>query len=100
MKTRVLLYVLLSMFFIVQGQEQLQLKKNNSKKNEVFSFKKGKLLYKDNFDENLKNWVPEMPKSPASVVVIKDKKLVIDVNGGATVWLNKKLSGNIIITYK
>jgi hypothetical protein len=100
MKTRVLLFVLLSMFFIVQGQEQLQLKKNNSKKNEVLSFKKGKLLYKDNFDGNLENWVPEIPKSPASVVVIKNKKLVIDVNGGATVWLNKKLSGNIMITYK
>src|SRR4028119_1684879 len=100
MKTRVLLFVLLSMFFIVRGQEQLQLKKNNNKKNEVLSFKKGKLLYKDNFDGNLENWISEIPKSPASVVVIKNKKLVIDVNGGATVWLNRKLSGNIMITYK
>ena len=67
-------------------------------KNEL-SYKKGKLLYKDDFDNGLKNWVVEIPSSPRSTVTAKDKKMLIDVDGGATIWLNKKLSGNIIITY-
>lgn len=64
------------------------------------SYKKGKLLYKDNFNSNLKNWIAEIPSSPDSKVSIEDNKLVIDVNGGATLWFNKKLSGNIMIEYK
>ena len=41
----------------------------------------------------------ETPASPNSSIGIEDNKLVIDVDGGATVWLNKKLSGNYMIEY-
>ena len=66
---------------------------------EELSYKKGKLLYKDDFDNGLKNWVVEIPSNLRSTVTVKDKKMLIDVDGGATIWLNKKLSGNVIITY-
>ena len=55
-------------------------------------YKTGKLLYKDDFDNGLKNWVLEVPPVPGSAVTTKNNKLLIDVNGGATIWLNKKLS--------
>jgi Domain of unknown function (DUF6250) len=61
---------------------------------------KGTLIYKDDFDTDLKNWIAEFPPSPTSSVTIKNGKLVLDVQGGATVWLNKKLSGNLLIAYK
>ncbi|MBD0276822.1 MAG: DUF6250 domain-containing protein [Bacteroidota bacterium] len=63
-------------------------------------YKKGRLLYKDDFDSGLKNWITEIPASQHSSVTAKKGKLVIDVDGGATVWFNKKLSGNILIEYK
>jgi hypothetical protein len=63
-------------------------------------YQKGSLVYKDDFDTDLKNWIAEFPPSPNSSVAIKNGKLVIDVLGGATVWLNKKLSGNLLIEYK
>src|SRR3954470_16900529 len=62
--------------------------------------KAGKLLYQDQFNGDLKNWVLEYVASPASSVAIKERKLLIDVNGAATVWLNRMLAGSIMITYK
>jgi hypothetical protein len=64
------------------------------------TYTKGKLLYKDDFDKDLKNWIIETPPSPNSKVTIENNQLVMDVNAGATVWLKKKLSGNIMIEYK
>ena len=63
-------------------------------------YQKGNLIYKDDFETDLKAWIAEFPPSQNSSVSIKDGKLVIDVLGGATVWLNKKLSGNLSIEYK
>jgi hypothetical protein len=63
-------------------------------------YQKGNLIYKEDFDTDLKNWIAEFSPSPTSSVAIKNGKLVIDVQGGATVWLNKKLSGNLLIEYK
>jgi hypothetical protein len=65
-----------------------------------FPYKKGKLLYKDNFNKDLKNWVAEAPQNQDSRVEIEDNKLVIDVNEGTTVWFKEKLSGNLLIEYK
>lgn len=67
--------------------------------NSLNQFEKGELLYKDDFDDDLKNWVVETPPSPNSKIETKDGKLVIDVDNGVTVWLNKKLSGNLLIEY-
>lgn len=66
----------------------------------VLPYKKGKLLYKDDFDATLKNWVPEFPATPNSSITGSKGRLLIDVQGGATVWFAKKLSGNILIEYK
>jgi hypothetical protein len=63
-------------------------------------YQKGKLLFKDNFNSGLANWIVESPATPASKIAVEHGKLLIDVAGGATVWLNKKLSGNILIVYK
>jgi hypothetical protein len=58
------------------------------------------LIYEDNFSENSGSWILEYPDSPNSEILFKDNKLVIDVNGGTTVWYNQKLSGNFLIEYK
>ncbi len=63
-------------------------------------YQKGALIYRSDFDTDLKDWVVEFPPSPTSSVTLKNGKLVIDVRGGATVWFNKKLSGNLLIEYK
>ena len=65
----------------------------------VEQYTKDQLLYQDNFDQGVKNWVVETPDSPCSNVETKNGKLIIDVDHGATVWFNKKLSGNILIEY-
>ncbi|MFH0988768.1 MAG: DUF6250 domain-containing protein [bacterium] len=65
----------------------------------VEQYIKEQLIYQDNFDRGIKNWVVETSHSPNSKVESKDGKLIIDVEHGATVWFNKKLSGNILIEY-
>ncbi|AFN73323.1 hypothetical protein MROS_0079 [Melioribacter roseus P3M-2] len=63
-------------------------------------YKIGELLYRDDFENGLDNWIVETKKSPFSKVEIQDGKLIIDVEHGATVWFNKKLEGNLLIEYK
>ena len=63
-------------------------------------YQKGQLLYEDTFYQDMKNWNIETPGSPNSKVGIENGKLVIDVDSGATVWFNKRLSGNIMIEYQ
>ena len=65
----------------------------------VDQYSKGELLYQDDFENGMDNWVAETPESPYSKIMTVEGKLVIDVDNGATVWLNKKLSGNILIEY-
>ena len=67
--------------------------------NSINRYQKGELLYQDNFDHGIKNWVVETPDSPYSKVETENGKLIIDVDHGATVWFSKKLSGNIMIEY-
>ena len=65
----------------------------------IKQYEKEKLLYQDDFDNGIINWVVETPGSPYSKVETKNRKLIIDVDHGATVWFKKKLSGNILIEY-
>lgn len=67
--------------------------------NSVEQYIKDQLLYEDNFDNDMKNWVVETPKSFYSKVGIKNGKLLIDVNQGATIWFKKKLYGNYLISF-
>jgi len=67
--------------------------------NSIKQYKKDKLIYLDNFEQGMQNWVVETRASPNSKVGIENGKLVIDVEHGATAWFNNKLSGNILIEY-
>lgn len=67
--------------------------------NSIEQYIKDQLLYEDNFDQDIKNWIVETPNSIYSKVGIENRKLLIDVDHGATVWFKKKLSGNILIQF-
>ena len=62
-------------------------------------YKTSKLVCHDNFSSGLSQWAIEVEPSQHSEVKIKNKKLLIDVDGGATVWLRQKLTGNVMIEY-
>ncbi|HEX9975149.1 MAG TPA: DUF6250 domain-containing protein [bacterium] len=72
---------------------------DNNDVRSIEQYEKSGLLYQDGFDEGMNNWVVETPDSQHSKVGIEKGKLVIDVDNGATVWFNKKLSGNVLIEY-
>lgn len=60
-----------------------------------------KLIYSTDFTKPLdkKEWIAEIePKTPAAVYTEKNS-LILDTRGGVTVWLNKRLTGNIRIEY-
>lgn len=62
---------------------------------------KDKLIYSTNFTGPLDKteWITEIePKTPATVYTEKNR-LILDTRGGVTVWLNKRLTGNIRIEY-
>jgi len=61
----------------------------------------GRLIFSENFDGALDPalWITEIAPLPGSTVQARDGKLVLDTRGGVTVWLNKKLSGNLLIEY-
>lgn len=62
-----------------------------------------KLIFKSDFSKPLesKDWVTEIDsvQGHKSSVYTNKNALVLDTWGGVTVWLNKKLSGNIQIEY-
>ena len=60
---------------------------------------RGALLHADDFDGPLAGYVSEYAKKPGNVIATREGRLVIDVDSGATVWLDKPLSGNILISY-
>jgi rhamnogalacturonan endolyase len=62
---------------------------------------RGKLIFSEEFNNKLdsKTWMVEIAPLPPSSVYTKDGQLFLDTKGGVTVWLNKKLSGNIRIEY-
>ena len=56
------------------------------------------LLYKDDFDGDLSQWVIE--QAPGGAVRLKDEQLDIDDAKGCTVWFKEKLTGLIAIEYE
>lgn len=61
---------------------------------------KEKLIFSEDFTSLNKGlWISEIAPQPASSVYLQNGYLVLDTKGGVTVWLNKKLSGNIRIEY-
>ncbi|MGF6182665.1 lysophospholipase L1-like esterase [Massilia sp. UYP32] len=60
---------------------------------------RGALLHRDDFDGPLSGYVSEYVRKPGNIVANRDGRLLIDVDSGATVWLDKPLSGNLLIAY-
>lgn len=62
---------------------------------------KAKLIFSDEFTSSLDTslWKVEIAPLPNSTVYVKDGQLFLDTKGGVTIWLNKKLKGNIRIEY-
>jgi hypothetical protein len=69
-----------------------------------FSIAQGnaRLIFSEEFDNPFDSslWKAEIAPLPDSKVYVKDGQLFLDTKGGVTVWLNKKLLGNIRIQYK
>lgn len=61
--------------------------------------RRGALLFADDFSGPLRGYVAEYERKPGNAVATRDGRLVIDVDSGATVWLDKPLSGDVLITY-
>jgi rhamnogalacturonan endolyase len=60
----------------------------------------GSLIFKDDFNSlDTSVWISEIAPQPNSSVYVQNGNLVLDTKGGVTVWLNKKLNGNIRIEY-
>lgn len=58
------------------------------------------LLYADNFNKlNSNKWFSEIAPLPDSKVYVENGGLILDTKGGVTVWLIKKLKGNIQIEF-
>ncbi len=64
---------------------------------------KSRLIFQSDFSRPLdcRTWIAEIDNLPGhtSTVYTHKNALVLDTWGGVTVWLNKKLSGNIQIEY-
>lgn len=90
---KVVCYSFITLFFLSACSVNLP-------ESKVRGYRLDKLLYKDDFKTLSSDWVIETPPKKKSKVYAADNKLIIDVVGGATVWLNKKLSGNYLLEYK
>jgi rhamnogalacturonan endolyase len=60
---------------------------------------RGALLHADDFHGELASYVAEYARKPGNVVANRDGRLLIDVDSGATVWLDKPLAGDLVISY-
>ncbi|MBW8686966.1 DUF6250 domain-containing protein [Chitinophaga rhizophila] len=61
----------------------------------------GRLYLSDSFDLPLdtSKWIVETAPAPDSYVYTYNGRLVLDTKGGVTVWLNRKLKGNLHISF-
>lgn len=57
-------------------------------------------IFQDHFNGALDNWITEVVPDSTVNIGIVDNQLVIDTDRGVTLWLNRELSGNILIRYK
>ncbi len=63
---------------------------------------RGRLIFADDFNAPLDPavWVAEIAPGPNSSVTVKDGRLMLDTRGGVTVWLNRRLQGNLLIEFR
>ncbi len=89
------LVILMAMpLFEVQAQERSTQPQDNSKANK-------RLIFEDDFARPIDTalWRVELESSPGSSVNTENNKLVLNTGAGVTVWLKRKFSGNVLITY-
>lgn len=67
---------------------------------ETGSWRREKLLYRDEFNGSLKNWISKLENPDSSSVKIQNNQLEVAVKGGATVWFKPKLWGDLEIGYE
>jgi len=60
---------------------------------------RGPLIHQDDFNGLLKGYVAEYAAKPGNTIENRDGRLLMDVDSGATVWLDKPLSGDVLISY-
>lgn len=60
---------------------------------------RGRLIFSDDFGD-AKAWVAEIEAKPGSTVVTQNGRLVLDTAGGVTVWLDRRLGGDLLIEYR
>lgn len=89
---------LLGLTIFVFGISGCQPKKKNLVIDEKFPI--DELLFHDEFDAGLENWLVEVAPDSTVHIGIQHEKLVVDTDRGGTVWLNRELSGNVLIRYK
>jgi hypothetical protein len=59
----------------------------------------GAVLFADDFRAPSSAYVAEYARRPGNVVEVRDGRLLMDVDSGATVWLDRPLSGNVLIRF-
>jgi rhamnogalacturonan endolyase len=59
----------------------------------------GAVLFQDDFSGPQTGYVAEYARKPGNVVENRDGRLLMDVDGGATVWLDRPLTGNVQIGF-
>jgi rhamnogalacturonan endolyase len=59
----------------------------------------GAVLFEDDFGGPLTGYVAEYAHKAGNVVENRDGRLLMDVDGGVTVWLDRPLSGNLLIRF-
>ncbi len=65
----------------------------------IKGYQTDKLIYKNDFEKITDDLIVETPPNKNSKVYATNNTLCIDVAAGATVWLNKQLSGNYLVQY-
>lgn len=90
---KLILFLCLPVLFPSELTSQNEVAQND------LNYERNNLLYQNDFENNLSDFVVETKISKTAKVKTEKGKLIIDVDRGATVWLNKKLSGNILIEY-
>lgn len=65
---------------------------------EAVTLARGDLIYQDDFDKDLSQWVVE--QSPGGMTRLIDGKLDIDDAQGCTVWFKQKFTGPVLIAYE
>ncbi len=79
--------------FALQAEEQ-----STTNNMELLKVTPEQLLYQDDFEKDLSQWVVEQVEGGTTTIV--DGKLDVTDSGGCTVWFQKKLAGAIMLEYE